>query len=51
MSSTEANNAPGPAPDPDSMDTRKAPEPQPPATAGRMDTSAPSGTGVSRPCR
>ena len=26
-------------------------EPQPPATAGRMDTSAPSGTGVSRPCR
>ena len=25
--------------------------PQPPATAGRMDTSAPSATGVSRPCR
>ena len=25
--------------------------PQPPATAGRMDTSAPSGTGVSRPCK
>ena len=26
-------------------------EPQPPATAGRIDTSAPSATGVSRPCR
>ena len=26
-------------------------KPQPPATAGRIDTSAPSVTGVSRPCR
>ena len=25
--------------------------PQPPATAGRIETSAPSATGVSRPCR